>query len=293
MTTSSQSPTVQRRRLRSELRAERARVGQTQQQVASEMDWSLSRLIRIDQGDVGISANDPRTLLQLHGVSHTVGVPTLQDWAPDGRRRSLDHIDPEAPPPLVRTLDHPLATMTTLGVQATTSSVLMVALSEECSAREISANMGGIPRTGEIDPLSSRWQAEPGEGDVAGLAAAHQIVREGPLYVYRGGNSQGPYRARESDLGPDPIQPVASSHGKPYGASVFTSLEALRAAGIKGPAWRQAVSALAPEFEIYQDGIDAGGTARRGHGLLVPTRVTTHGAYQSGLFVVRLWEFVC
>ena len=48
----SPSPTVQRRRLRAELRRARLDAGLTQEQVATAMDWSLSKLIRIENGTV-------------------------------------------------------------------------------------------------------------------------------------------------------------------------------------------------------------------------------------------------
>jgi transcriptional regulator with XRE-family HTH domain len=91
MTTSSQSPIVQRRRLRSELRAERDRAGYTQEQVANEMDWSLSKVIRIEKGDVGISTNDLRALLQLYDVTDKDRVSTLVGLARSGRQRSWWH----------------------------------------------------------------------------------------------------------------------------------------------------------------------------------------------------------
>jgi transcriptional regulator with XRE-family HTH domain len=91
MTTSSQSPIVQRRRLRSELRAERDRAGYTQEQVANEMDWSLSKVIRIEKGDVGISTNDLRALLQLYNVTDQERVTTLVGLARSGRQRSWWH----------------------------------------------------------------------------------------------------------------------------------------------------------------------------------------------------------
>lgn len=91
MTTSSQSPIVQRRRLRSELRAERDRVGLTQEQVANEMDWSLSKVIRIEKGDVGISTNDLRALLQLYDVTDKDRVASLVSLARSGRQRSWWH----------------------------------------------------------------------------------------------------------------------------------------------------------------------------------------------------------
>lgn len=63
------SPLVQRRRLRTELRRARAEAGLTQEQIAGSMDWSLSKVIRIESGAVSISTNDLRALLSLYAVS--------------------------------------------------------------------------------------------------------------------------------------------------------------------------------------------------------------------------------
>ncbi|MGF7238154.1 MAG: helix-turn-helix domain-containing protein [Frankia sp.] len=56
-------PTIHRRRLRSELRTAREACGKTQREVAAAMDWSASKLIRIETGAVNISTNDLRALL--------------------------------------------------------------------------------------------------------------------------------------------------------------------------------------------------------------------------------------
>jgi len=62
------SPTLARRRVRVALREFRDRADKTQQQVADEMEWSLSKVIRIESGDVSISVNDLRPLLTFLGV---------------------------------------------------------------------------------------------------------------------------------------------------------------------------------------------------------------------------------
>jgi DNA-binding XRE family transcriptional regulator len=62
-------PVVQRRRLRGELRRIRQEAGETQEQVAVAMDWSLSKLIRIENGTVGISTNDLK-VCPFTGVVH-------------------------------------------------------------------------------------------------------------------------------------------------------------------------------------------------------------------------------
>jgi transcriptional regulator with XRE-family HTH domain len=73
-------PVVQRRRLRTELRRTRTEADLTQEQVARAMDWSLSKIIRIETGAVGISTNDLRALLQLyeiHDAERTAGLIEL------------------------------------------------------------------------------------------------------------------------------------------------------------------------------------------------------------------------
>jgi transcriptional regulator with XRE-family HTH domain len=79
---------VQRRRLRTELRARRMGVGYTQDQVAQSMEWSLSKVIRIESGAVGISANDLRALLSLYQVSDRTLTEELLDLARASRQRT-------------------------------------------------------------------------------------------------------------------------------------------------------------------------------------------------------------
>ncbi len=61
-------PTVHRRRLRNELRKARESAGRTQRDVAAAMDWSQSKLIRIETGAVNISTNDLRALLAHYDI---------------------------------------------------------------------------------------------------------------------------------------------------------------------------------------------------------------------------------
>lgn len=81
-------PELQRRRLRSELRQARLDASLTQQQVATEMDWSTSKLIRIENGEVSISRNDLRALLALYGIRDRKRVDELIDVARVARERS-------------------------------------------------------------------------------------------------------------------------------------------------------------------------------------------------------------
>jgi transcriptional regulator with XRE-family HTH domain len=66
--TTVQGPTASRRRLRTALRAAREKAELTQEFVAEAMDWSLSKLIRIETGRVSISTNDVRALLTLYRI---------------------------------------------------------------------------------------------------------------------------------------------------------------------------------------------------------------------------------
>lgn len=81
-------PTVHRRRLRSELRKAREVAGFTQRDVARVMDWSLSKLIRIETGAVSITTNDLKALLSHYGISDPRRVETLLDIARAARERS-------------------------------------------------------------------------------------------------------------------------------------------------------------------------------------------------------------
>src|SRR5689334_6204044 len=63
------SPLLLRRRLRNELRAARLDSGLTQEQVAEAMEWSLSKMNRIEKAKTSISANDLKELLRLYDIT--------------------------------------------------------------------------------------------------------------------------------------------------------------------------------------------------------------------------------
>ncbi|SNS34284.1 helix-turn-helix domain-containing protein [Actinomadura mexicana] len=62
------SPTVHQRRLRVELRRAREAAGLTQEQAAKALEWSLSKIIRIEGGMVRVAVSDVRVMLQQYGV---------------------------------------------------------------------------------------------------------------------------------------------------------------------------------------------------------------------------------
>jgi len=84
-----QDPSVQRRRLRAELRRARDAAGLKQAEVAKAMDWSPSKLIRIESGQVNISTNDLRALLTHYDVKDRTRVAALVDLAKSSRASSF------------------------------------------------------------------------------------------------------------------------------------------------------------------------------------------------------------
>jgi transcriptional regulator with XRE-family HTH domain len=76
-----QDAAIQRRRLRGELQHARKAAGYSQREVAKAMDWSLSKLTRIESGAVGISTTDLRALLGHYGIKDPVKVDLLTEMA--------------------------------------------------------------------------------------------------------------------------------------------------------------------------------------------------------------------
>lgn len=71
-------PLVSRRRLVGALRAARAAAGITQKQAAAGLEWSHSKLARIENGRVGVSLTDLEALLRLYGIA---GQPAARELA--------------------------------------------------------------------------------------------------------------------------------------------------------------------------------------------------------------------
>jgi transcriptional regulator with XRE-family HTH domain len=96
---SGDSPVVARRRVRLALRRAREAKELTQGDVAEAMEWSLSKVMRIENGDVAISINDLRPLLTFLGITDRARVDELvqdarlslsrrrQDWWAEPRFR--------------------------------------------------------------------------------------------------------------------------------------------------------------------------------------------------------------
>jgi len=78
-------PAIPRRRLRGKLREAREGSHLTREAAATELDWSLSKLVRIETGDQGISKTDLQALLQLYKVTNESTVEELTELARSGR----------------------------------------------------------------------------------------------------------------------------------------------------------------------------------------------------------------
>lgn len=112
------SPVVQRRRLRTELRRARLDAGLTQEQVATAMDWSLSKLIRIENGAVGISTNDLKAVLAHYKITDEKRVAELLALARAARERSWwSMYRDSAPPRLLQLIEFETAAYITRNFQ--------------------------------------------------------------------------------------------------------------------------------------------------------------------------------
>jgi len=83
-----QGPTTTRRRLRAELRGLRLAQRLSIEQVTNEVEWSTSKLIRIENGQVGVAVSDLMALLAIYGVSAADRVNELKELARSSRQRT-------------------------------------------------------------------------------------------------------------------------------------------------------------------------------------------------------------
>jgi transcriptional regulator with XRE-family HTH domain len=81
-------PAVARRRLRTALRGERDRLRLSREDAARRLDWSLSKLVRIESGHQGISVTDLRSLLDLYEVTDARLAGEYADLARASRRQA-------------------------------------------------------------------------------------------------------------------------------------------------------------------------------------------------------------
>jgi transcriptional regulator with XRE-family HTH domain len=82
------TPSSQRRKLKAELQKARSAAGLTQREVAQRLDWSESKLIRVENGEVGLSVTDLRALLRLYEVTDRHVIADLSEAARGSRGSS-------------------------------------------------------------------------------------------------------------------------------------------------------------------------------------------------------------
>jgi transcriptional regulator with XRE-family HTH domain len=82
-----EDPFVARKYLSDSLRPAREARALTQEEVARRLDWSHSKVVRIENGTVGLSLTDLRALLQLFNVTDVETVVRLEDAARIAKRR--------------------------------------------------------------------------------------------------------------------------------------------------------------------------------------------------------------
>ena len=87
MTGPSDTPAGARRRVRLAVRRAREDLGYTQSQVAEEMEWSLSKVMRIENGEVTIAPNDLRPLLSYLRIKDRQTVDDLLQAAKVSKQR--------------------------------------------------------------------------------------------------------------------------------------------------------------------------------------------------------------
>lgn len=84
-------PSVRRRKLGNAVRTLREARGLTQRQVAEELDWSLSKIIRVEAGAHGISVTDLDALLKLYEATDSDRVEELREAARQSRDQPWWH----------------------------------------------------------------------------------------------------------------------------------------------------------------------------------------------------------
>lgn len=142
------NPTLQRLLLRRALRTAREQAQHTQIQVAAAMDWSESKLLRIESGQSSISINDLLALLELYKVTDAELVSRLRGYAREGRREPwteyrdvlkpefltyvalegiahrIWHFNPMLVPGLLQTADYAERTISLFAASGTSADVL-------------------------------------------------------------------------------------------------------------------------------------------------------------------------
>lgn len=146
-----EDPRGQRRRLRLDLRGRRTSAGLTQREVAQAMDWSVSKLVRIERGEVVISRSDLQSLLAYYGVSDretTSALLGLQQGAKSDGWADFRDI-------------HSEAFLTYLGLEASAeviSSYQPTLVPGLLQTKEYSSAVQALTASQDVNAIERRWQ---------------------------------------------------------------------------------------------------------------------------------------
>src|SRR3954464_15858397 len=84
--TRAHSPVASQRRVLAEIREAREALQLTQRDVADALDWSLSKFVRIEGGQVGLSITDLKALLLHYGITDRDRVEKYVQMAKAGKQ---------------------------------------------------------------------------------------------------------------------------------------------------------------------------------------------------------------
>ncbi|MER6108766.1 helix-turn-helix domain-containing protein [Streptomyces hirsutus] len=100
-------PSLNRRKLRLALKAARDKTGLTQRAAADRLDWSLSKVIRIEAGTVSLSVTDLQAMLRLYEVTDDDLVTELEHAARGSKGQSWwSEYNDIIPPPFAQFLGY-------------------------------------------------------------------------------------------------------------------------------------------------------------------------------------------
>ena len=180
-----------RSRLRRELRTARAAVGWTQRQVADELGWSVTKLMRIESGQVGISTTDLRALLTVYGITDSEHVAALvelsketrhEEWGPyrdvlhseyrtylgyEGLARRLRQFEPLVVPGMLQTSRYARALIESVAKPGTSDDVIDRQV-EVRVRRQALLHRGNPPEMRFIidEGALRRWVGSPGDREI-------------------------------------------------------------------------------------------------------------------------------
>jgi hypothetical protein len=178
-------PDVQRRLLSRELRSARGRNGHTQLTAALALEWSLSKFIRIERGETGVSITDLRALLSYYKIHDPDYITRLEELARTSRYRPFDKYRDVINKPFAKYLGHEAAADGILQYQHFLIPGLLQV--EEYARAVLSANIDDerkVELTVELRAERQKRFMQPDSGRTASF-----IIDEGSLHRLIGGPS--------------------------------------------------------------------------------------------------------